>query len=156
MMLSPHFSFREFVKSDYAIRHGLDNIPSSWEIECMRALCENVMEPIRTLCGDKTIIITSGYRSKIVNAGIGGSKTSQHKKGQAADFEVLGMGNKAVINLIRKSEIQWDQLIYEFGEEGWVHVSYAKDVIPQRHMVLTAVHVAMGGVRYLPFEEVTA
>ena len=156
MMLSEHFSLREFTKSDYAIRHGLDNIPSSWEIECMRALCENVMEPIRLLCGEKPIIITSGYRSKVVNAGIGGSKTSQHKKGQAADFEVLGMSNKAVINLIRKSEIPVDQCIAEFGEEGWNHVSYAKDSVKQRHEFLTAVHVAMGGVRYLPFEEHTS
>jgi hypothetical protein len=83
-------------------------------------LCQNVLEPLRQIV-QKPVIITSGYRSKKLNAAIGGSSSSQHTKGQAADFIVIGLTLEEVFDIVA-GQLPFDQLIQEFGQ--WVHASF--------------------------------
>ena len=82
--LSAHFSLREFVMSAAAVRHNLPNLPDADTERRLKALCDNVLEPLRRRFG--RILITSGYRSPKVNALVGGVPTSQHVRGEAADL----------------------------------------------------------------------
>jgi zinc D-Ala-D-Ala carboxypeptidase len=122
MKLSPHFTLEEMIFSQYAVRHGIDNNPSIEQIENLRALCINLLEPLRELVS-RPITVTSGYRSPLVNRGIGGSATSQHMEGRAADIIVQGLTIQELYERIRDSQLPYDQLIQEF--DSWVHVSYA-------------------------------
>ena len=151
VQLSSHFTLDEMTQSDYALRHGIDNTPSQDEVNALGALCRITLEPIRTRV-DAPVIITSGYRSPEVNKGIGGATTSQHMKGEAADFHVLGMSNLVTLKLIVHSPnpIPFDQAIYEFGEDGWVHVSHSF-AGQQRREVLRAYRGPDGKTVYEPF-----
>ena len=142
MKLSKNFTLSELTKSQSATRLGLDNTPSMTVIDNLQALVDNVLQPLRDALG-KPISISSGYRSPEVNKAIGGSATSDHTRGQAADIEVAGMSNKDLAEHIRDN-LKFTQLILEFPSRndpsaGWVHVSYnSKDLKCQ---VLTATRV---------------
>ena len=128
MQLSENFSLNEFTKSDTAVRKGIDNTPNDVHLENMKALCENVLQKVRSHFG-KSVRITSGYRSSELCEAIGSSSKSQHAKGQAADFEITGIDNKDLAIWIRDN-VDFDQLILEFYTEGdpnsgWVHCSYS-------------------------------
>ena len=138
MQLSENFSLNEFTKSDTAVRKGIDNTPNDDHLESMKALCENVLQKVRSHFG-KSVRITSGYRSPELCEAIGSSSKSQHAKGQAADFEITGIDNKDLAIWIRDN-VDFDQLILEFYTEGdpnsgWVHCSYSDD---NRKQVLSA------------------
>ena len=120
-MLSKNFTLSELTKSSYAVRNGLSNIPSSIEVANLKALCVNVLQPLRDKFG--TVNITSGYRAPAVNIGIGGSRNSDHCRGMAADLEIPGVSNREVVAWIRLN-LPFKQLILEYGDAGWVHVSY--------------------------------
>ena len=120
MNLTTHFTLREFTRSSYAIRKGINNEPNDAQIENLRTLCALVLEPLRMLV-DSPITILSGYRCPEVNVGIGGSKTSQHMEGKAADIMVPEWPPEALYELMRNN-MHFDQLIQEFDE--WVHVSW--------------------------------
>ena len=127
MQLSKHFTLEEFTKSMTAQRKGIDNTPGSGDIKNLEDLCYEVLEPIRNHF-DKPVTITSGYRSEALCEAIGSKKTSQHAKGQAADFEIYGIPNIKVAYWIQNN-CDFDQLILEFysptdGSKGWVHCSY--------------------------------
>lgn len=126
MKLTPHFTLDEMVKSQTALRLGLDNTPDPDEMESLLALCENVLEPVR-IHWAKPVVINSGFRSLRVNRAIGSRDSSQHAKGEAADIEIPGIDNLVLYYWIAE-ELDFDQLILEFynGEpsSGWVHVSY--------------------------------
>ena len=125
MQLSENFSLNEFTKSDTAVRKGINNTPNETHLENMKSLCENVLQKVRTHFG-KSVRITSGYRSPELCEAIGSSKTSQHAKGQAADFEITGIDNKVLAEYIIDN-LDFDQIIWEFGNDknpNWVHVSY--------------------------------
>jgi len=126
MKLSPHFSLDEMIKSQTALRKGLDNNPDGDQLEAMVDLCEYVLEPIRKYW-NRPVIVSSAFRAPEVNKAIGGKNTSQHTKGQAADIEIPGVDNLDLYHWIGQS-VEFDQLILEFysGEpaSGWVHVSY--------------------------------
>jgi zinc D-Ala-D-Ala carboxypeptidase len=126
MKLTPHFTLDEMVKSQTALRLGLDNTPDPDEMESLLALCENVLEPVR-VHWDKPVVVNSGFRSLPVNRAIGSKDSSQHAKGEAADIEIPGIDNLVLYYWIAE-ELDFDQLILEFynGEpsSGWVHVSY--------------------------------
>ena len=129
MKLSKNFSVAELSKSEWATRNGVDNTPSMTVIDNLQQLVDNILQPVRDKFGP--VVVTSAYRSPAVNKGIGGSATSDHTKGQAADFEVLGMANKALAEWIRDN-LKFTQLILEFPSKsdpnaGWVHCSYDKD-----------------------------
>ena len=139
MKLSANFSLNELTKSETATRNGISNIPSQEVIEKLQALVNNVLQPVRNRCGP--VIVTSGYRSPEVNKSVGGSSTSHHCFGYAADFEVLGMDNRELAIFIRDELAEFTQLILEFyvdGEpdSGWVHCSY--DAADLKCQTLTA------------------
>lgn len=123
MQISENFTLKELTVSDYAVRHSIEE---QWRvsdavIQNLRKLAINVLEPIREVI-KKPIIITSGYRCKRVNKGIGGALTSQHVEGKACDFKVVGLTIQEVFDIIKKSNINYDQLIQEF--DSWIHISY--------------------------------
>ena len=129
MQLSRNFSLQELIKSDTAIRKGIDNNPNSDQIEKLKLLCENILQPVRDHFG--RVKITSGYRSPELCTAIGSSVNSQHAKAEAADFECVGVDNAELADWINR-ELSYDQLIVEYytpGEpnSGWIHCSYIPD-----------------------------
>jgi hypothetical protein len=129
--LSKHFSLKEMTKSGTAARLGLDNTPNEEQIENLKALCENILEPLREYYESRPIMVSSAYRSAPLSEAIGSSSRSQHCKGEAVDFEIPGFDNKQVAAHI-KNNFDFDQLISEYYEEGvadsgWIHVSYKRD-----------------------------
>lgn len=125
MELTKHFTLDEMTISQTAVRHGLKNQPNARQTECLRALCESVLEPLRVLL-NRPIVISSGYRSRTVNARVGGSKSSQHCLGEAADIVVPGMEVVDVVEMIHSMRLPFDQLIDEGGRNGgWTHVSHS-------------------------------
>ena len=129
MKLSPNFSLSELTKSQTATRKGIDNTPSPDHQENLKKLCENVLQPVRDHF-EQVVSVSSGYRSPELCTAIGSKITSQHAKGQAADFEIFGVSNKALADYI-DSELHYDQLILEYWNEsdpnsGWVHCSFSE------------------------------
>ena len=143
MNLSPHFTLAEMTVSQTAARRGIDNTPGDSEIAALKTLCIEVLEPVRAHF-DRPVIVSSGYRSPALNRAIGGSSSSQHCKGEAADFSVPGIGVLDLAQWMHRN-LQYDQLIYEFGR--WVHVSYRTGALC--NMELSAKRIA-GRTRYLP------
>lgn len=145
MQLSQHFTLEDFLRSDWAARHGIViTAPAEVRI-ALTALVTNVLQPLRNKAG-RPIIVTSGYRPPVVNKGIGGASPSQHERGEAADCRLLGVSNYTFAQMVMASGLPFDQLILEFDE--WVHISH-KAVGDQRGQVLTAKHID-GKVHYLP------
>ena len=93
----------------------------------MRLIAENIFEPLRQWVGGP-IKINSFYRCPELNTAIGGSKTSQHCKGQAMDIDdTFGVVANADMYYWIKNNLNFDQLIWEFGDDdnpNWLHVSY--------------------------------
>ena len=126
MNLSRNFTLQELIKSDTAIRLDINNNPNSGQIEKLKDLCENILQPVRDHFG--RVKVTSGFRSEALCIKIGSSINSQHAKAEAADFEVMGTDNAELADWIYKN-LQPDQLILEFykiGEpnSGWIHCSW--------------------------------
>jgi hypothetical protein len=149
MVISQHLVLAELIRSESAKRHGINNMPTPEHIENLKALAENIFEPIRTEFR-VPIYISSGYRSKELNKLIGGAKNSQHNTGEAIDIDMDGhthdISNKDIFDFI-VAKLPFDQVINEFNY-AWVHVSYKKNG-PQRHQVLRAVKNNSGGTIYL-------
>ena len=141
MKLSANFSLNELTKSEFATRNGISNTASPLVIEKLQALTDNILQPVRNKFGP--VIVTSGYRSPEVNKSVGGSTTSHHCFGYAADFEVLNIDNRELAIYIRHELAEFTQLILEFynGEpdSGWVHCSY--DAADLKCQTLTAKRV---------------
>ena len=130
MVISEHLTLAELIRSESAKRNGISNMPPPEHIANLKLLAEHIFEPIRAnfRC---PILISSGYRSKELNAVIGGANTSQHSFGQAIDIDMddttYGVSNAEVFQFI-KDKLPFDQLIWEFGNilnPAWVHVSYS-------------------------------
>lgn len=150
MQLTSNFSLKELTTSDTAIRKGLDNTPNETVTANLKLLAENILQPIREHYG-KSVKVNSGYRSPEVNASVGGSKTSDHCKGQAADIEINGVANGDLAKYI-VDNFKFTQVILEFytqgvPDSGWVHVSY--DPQDLKCQALTAVKKD-GKTVYLP------
>ncbi len=129
MNLSRNFTLQELIKSDTAIRMDIDNNPNADQIEKLKLLCENILQPVRDHFG--RVKVTSGFRSEQLCVAIKSSVNSQHAKAEAADFEVMGTDNAELADWIQKN-LEYDQLILEFytpGEpnSGWIHCSYVSD-----------------------------
>lgn len=152
MKLSAHFALAEFTRSESAKRHGVSNEPTPEHLDNLKTLCEKVLEPIRMKFGP--LNISSGYRSKTLNHFIGGSLSSQHCEGKAADIDQDSMGganNTEIFNFIKDS-LDFDQLIWEFGDNNkpdWVHVSY--NGAKNRKQVLRALKTN-GRTAYAPYK----
>jgi hypothetical protein len=149
MNLSANFTLKELTRSDTATRLGIDNSPGPEELENLKLLCEKVLQPVRDHFG-KSVTVNSGYRSPESNAAVGGSKTSDHCKGMAADIEIPGVANAELAAWIMQN-LKYTQLILEFytpgiPDSGWVHISF--DLSNLKMQELTAVRVA-GKTQYL-------
>ena len=125
--LSTNFSLSELTKSETALRHNMDNTPGQAEVANLTVLAQHVLQPVRDQY-KMGVKVNSGYRAPEVNASVGGSKTSDHCKGQAADIEIPGVANAELANWI-KDNLKFTQIILEFytpgiPDSGWVHVSY--------------------------------
>jgi hypothetical protein len=139
MKLTENFSLAEMTKSETALRHDLDNTPGEVETANLKRLAEKVLQPVRNHY-KKGVKVNSGFRHPEVNAKVGGSKTSDHCKGQAADIEIPGVANADLAEWI-KNNLEFTQLILEFytpgiPDSGWVHVSY--DPANLKKQVMTA------------------
>jgi len=129
MNLSRNFTLQELIKSDTAIRKGINNNPNAEQIEKLKDLCENILQPVRDHFG--RVKITSGFRSPELCHAIGSSVNSQHSKSEAADFECVGVDNAELADWIYQT-LKYDQLILEHytpGEpnSGWIHCSWIPD-----------------------------
>lgn len=118
-----NFTISELCKSDTAEKAGINNTPDINSLDNLLELIFYVLQPLREKLG-KPMIITSGFRSSKVNQLVGGASNSQHLYGQAADFVVNGMSPAQVVELVKKSGIEYDQLINEYNQ--WTHISFNK------------------------------
>lgn len=132
MKLSDNLSLAEVTKSVTALRNGIANTPTQSHLTNLKAVAKNIFQPCREHFG-KPLAVTSGYRSKELNALIGGSSRSQHSLGEALDIDAQvygGLTNRELFMYI-KDHLDFDQLIGEFpdnlGEFAWVHVSFKAD-----------------------------
>ena len=130
MKISDHVSYKEATFSQTALRRDLDNNPSEEQLKCMQEVAKAVFEPLRKWVGGP-IKINSFFRGEPVNSAIGGSKRSQHMKGQAMDLDdTYGHKTNAEMYHYIKDNLDFDQLIWEFGDDknpNWIHVSYVSD-----------------------------
>jgi len=154
MKLTANITLDELTKSQIAERKGINNNPNPTQIENIKALAVNVLQPIRSHF-DKPLIISSGFRCAELCIAIGSSVNSQHVADDgaaAADFEIPGVDNLDLAIWI-KSNLDIDQGILEFYREGeptsgWIHCSYAKE--GNRNQWLKA-RREDGSVKYLPW-----
>tara|TARA_B100001250_G_C19791886_1_gene786915 strand:+ start:790 stop:1266 length:477 start_codon:yes stop_codon:yes gene_type:complete len=145
--LSKNFALSEMVKSATAERLRVDNSPSDIHLVNLTHLAIRILQPVRDEFG--VITINSGYRSPALNAKVGGSKTSQHCNGQAADFESFSTPNPDLAKWIANN-LEFDQLILEFYDgvnpnSGWIHCSY--NLMGNRKKIMTALKTK-NGVQY--------
>ena len=129
MELTRNFTLSELTKSDTAIRKGINNNPNAEQVEKLKALCENILQPVRDHFG--RVKVTSGFRSVELCLAIGSSQNSQHAKAEAADFECMGTDNAELADWINQN-LDYDQLILEFYDpsepnSGWIHCSYVPE-----------------------------
>jgi zinc D-Ala-D-Ala carboxypeptidase len=163
--LSPNLLLSEFTVSQTVIRRGIPNTPSQAQIDNMVALCLRTLEPTRAhfvkiapAGATRSIRVSSGFRGPELNRLVGGSSSSQHCQGEAADFVVTGVSVEEVFNWMAfgndgKPSVPFDQLIYEFGQ--WIHVSLKKNG-PQRSQILLARHERKLGRTRTVYDPVTA
>ena len=152
MKLSANFELAELIKSQVAERKGIPNNPSPDQIDNLKSLCINVLQPIRSEF-DKPVIISSGFRSAELCIAIGSKPTSQHAEGKAADLEIPGVDNMELAMWI-KNNLNFDQLILEFYKDGepnsgWIHVSWNGD--SNRNQTLRAMRNDSDKVVYKPW-----
>lgn len=150
MKLTNNFTLEELTKSETALRRNLDNTPTVEVVENLQTLAQKVLQPVRDHFA-RGVKVNSGYRAPEVNAAVGGSRTSDHCKGMAADIEIPGLPNAELAQWI-EANLEFTQVILEFytpgiPDSGWVHVSY--DPANLKKQSLTAVK-REGKTVYLP------
>ena len=124
MNLTDHFTLEELTVSQEAARNRIDNTPGVQTLENLKFLASQ-LEEVRSVLGDRAILVSSGYRCAALNALVGSKPTSAHIKGLAADFTCPSFGSvRDVVNTIIGSDIQYDQIIYEYGR--WCHIGFAE------------------------------
>ena len=145
MKLSANFNLAELTKSQTATRKGIDNSPSPGHQDNLKSLCTHVLQPVREYFG-RVVTVSSGYRSPELCIAIGSKTTSQHAKGEAADFEIFGVSNKELADYINET-LDYDQLILEYWKEsdpnsGWVHCSYSENNNRKQYLKATKINGA--------------
>lgn len=122
-----NFKISELIHSDTAIQHNINNMPDINSLDNMLNLIVYCLQPIRELL-KKPMIVTSGYRNEKVNKLVNGAQNSGHKYGRCVDFIVNGMTSMQIVDIIRKSDIKYTQLIEEYSNgTSWVHIDYDKN-----------------------------
>jgi len=136
MKLTDHFTKEEMERSNTATRLGL---PNSCPVELMPNMFKVAtrMELVRKHF-NVPVSVLSCYRSSVVNAAVGGSSTSAHRFASAIDFTVQGVSVKEVCQWCAKNITDYDQILYEFGEQGWTHMGFSDK---PRKQLLTATKV---------------
>ena len=128
--ISKHITYKEAIRSNTALRLNINNIPNDYEISNMVGIASNVFEPLREYVGGP-IKINSMFRSEALNRAIGGSSRSQHCQGRAIDLDdTFGHKTNAEMFNYIKNNLNFDQLIWEFGDDtnpNWVHVSFVSN-----------------------------
>ena len=151
--ISKHISYKEGTRSITAIRLGIDNKPFEYELGNMKAVAENIFEPLRKWVGG-AIKVTSFFRSEKLNKAIGGSVSSQHCQGRAIDIDdIYGHKTNAEMFNYIKDNLDFDTIIWEFGTDDnpdWIHVSYVSNE-RNRGRVLKAIK-ENGKTKYLNYE----
>ena len=147
IQLSPHFKLSEMLNTPTGRSKGLANDPTPEIVENLRKLCVEALEPIRELCGP--LKINSGYRSDAVNKAVGGSTTSAHSYGLAADLHPLKVSWKECMDKTIAAKIKLDQLIFE---HTWVHVGYAHPKVKGQRGQLLTMFVKDGKTTYEPYD----
>ena len=147
MNLSPSFTLDQMTHSDTALRKGIDNTPNAGEINNLHRLCDDLLEPAQTLLG-VPLSINSGYRSPTLNQTIGGATASAHMDGRAADFVPHGMDLQGVFDSLRKSDLPYDQIIFEC--HAWIHLAIAREGEKPRRQAL----MAFGGAGHWSYTHV--
>ena len=152
--ISEHISYKEGMHSNTALRRGLDNTPGPEQLKCMMEIGRDLFEPLREWVGGP-IKITSMFRGEPVNTAIGGSKNSQHMKGQALDLDdTYGHKTNAEMYHYIKDNLTFDQLIWEFGTDenpNWIHMSYVTH--RENRKRLTIAKKVNGRTRYVHEEK---
>lgn len=156
--LSKYLTYIEATKSETAIRKGINNNPGEKELAAMIYVATNVFDVLREKVKGP-LHASSFYRAPELNVAIGGAKNSQHTKGEAIDIDCdkFGNGNNKMIFYLVKHEMNFDQLIWEFGTDErpeWIHVSLVNEAVAgrkNRKEVLRANRTPEGDTRYLPF-----
>ena len=154
MRLSKNFVLSEITRSNTARRLGISNEPSKEHLANMQVLITELIQPMRDALGP--IRISSGYRSPQLNRAIGGSKKSQHCKGQALDLQFWKDGqmcNEEIYRWVLKSGVKFDQMINEF-DFAWIHISLKES--KNRNMVLEAYKDKDGDTAYKVADIVTS
>ena len=150
MKISDNITYAEAIHSNTAKRRGIDNTPNPAQVETMKVTAEKIFEPLRKWVGGP-IKVNSFFRSPDLNEAIGGSKTSQHCKGQAIDIDdVYGYKTNSEMYHWIKENLSFDQMIWEFGTDtqpNWVHVSYVSEE-NNRNRCLKAYKDDMGRTKY--------
>jgi hypothetical protein len=150
VQLSQNFWLHEFTVSQKAERMGIVNQPSPAEIKNLKLLCDFILQPLRDWSGN-AVYVSSGFRCVVLNKEIGGSKTSDHVHGRAADID-SAIHNVDYFDWIRDN-CSFDQLIWEYGTDlypAWVHCSFRSER-KNRGQVLK-VYRDNDGVHYVPFD----
>jgi hypothetical protein len=148
MNLSKHFTLAEMIFSPTAIKKGIDNTPNAQATKNLKALCENILEPLRAHIGGP-IKVNSAFRNEVLNSLIGGAKSSQHKTGQAVDFDLKDKSAMAFKWIMEN--LDYDQIIWEFGNDSqpdWIHVSYSTK--GNRKNAMRAIK-SNGKTKYIPY-----
>lgn len=135
MKLTANFSLHEFLRSQTAARHGISMDPPIEVIDNLRRLCVDILQPLREHIG-VPITISSGFRPLELNTLIGGSTTSAHMDGRAADIIIEGIKPLQVAEAIEHLNLPYDQVIHEFRQ--WVHVGISPEDVDIRLQTLTA------------------
>ena len=150
MKLSDNFTLSELIRSKTAQKRGIKNEPNEEIIFALKSLCKNVLQKIRNkvrkqLKQDAVVHVESGYRCKALNKAVGGSKTSQHLVGQAADFWIPNLNIwKTFEYIVTESNINFDKIVGEFlrldekgkPQIGWIHVSDRSYKEKNRNIIL--------------------
>jgi zinc D-Ala-D-Ala carboxypeptidase len=136
LRLTPHFTLAQLIHSKTATKKRIDNTPPIKIIRNLKQLAEG-LEEVRELLG-YPLAISSGYRCKVLNSAVGGSETSQHVQGLAADFICRQFGSPyRICKKIADSDLEFDQLIHEYGKskkEQWIHLGFG---LKNRRQILT-------------------
>ena len=152
--ISEHISYKEGMHSNTALRRGLDNTPGPEQLKCMMEIGRDLFEPLREWVGGP-VKITSMFRGEPVNTAIGGSKNSQHMKGQALDIDdTYGHKTNAEMYHYIKDNLIFDQLIWESGTDenpNWIHMSYVTH--RENRKRLTIAKKVNGRTRYVHEEK---
>lgn len=146
MQLSRYFTLEEMTFSQTAARDGIDNTPNRTHVANLRALCTDVLDPLREAVG-LPIQITSGFRAPRLNKAVGGAAGSHHLEGKAADIVCPGLPVKKLFRRVVELGLPFEQLIYEGGRQAvWVHVACVRG--SAKREIMTATFPPEGGVTY--------